>query len=100
LKRACKEIPAPVFALWANTIEPAPTNREYADLGARMIMYPIIAATWGLDLLLDRWVGARDSCSVLLAMIFGLASSDEFSRRHYEHSPRQRKRSSERTTRP
>ena len=49
LKRACKEIPAPVFALWANTIEPAPRNQEYADLGACMIMYPTIAATWGLQ---------------------------------------------------
>ena len=49
LKRACKEVPAPVFALWANTIEPAPTNQEYADLGACMIMYPTIAATWGLQ---------------------------------------------------
>jgi 2-methylisocitrate lyase-like PEP mutase family enzyme len=49
LKRACKEIPAPVFALWANTVEPAPTNGEYEDLGACMIMYPTIAATWGLQ---------------------------------------------------
>jgi 2-methylisocitrate lyase-like PEP mutase family enzyme len=49
LKRAVAEIPAPVFALWANTVEPAPTNAEYADLGACMIMYPTIAATWGLQ---------------------------------------------------
>ena len=49
LERACKEIPAPVFALWANTVEPAPSNREYEELGACMIMYPTIAATWGLQ---------------------------------------------------
>jgi 2-methylisocitrate lyase-like PEP mutase family enzyme len=49
LKRACKEIPAPVFALWANTVEPAPANGEYEDLGACMIQYPTVAATWGLQ---------------------------------------------------
>jgi len=48
LKRACKEIPAPVLAIWGGKDEP-PTWNEYDKLGVRIALYPTIAATVGLQ---------------------------------------------------
>ncbi len=48
LKRACKEIPAPVLAIWGGGGEP-PSWKEYDKLGVRIALYPTIAATAGLQ---------------------------------------------------
>ncbi|MDB5795293.1 MAG: isocitrate lyase/PEP mutase family protein [Noviherbaspirillum sp.] len=53
LKRACKEIPAPVLTIWGGE-GPAPTPAEYEQLGVRIALYPSITtatamqATWEL----------------------------------------------------
>jgi 2-methylisocitrate lyase-like PEP mutase family enzyme len=53
LKRACKEIPAPVLAIWGGE-GPAPTPAEYEQLGVRIALYPSLTtatatqATWEL----------------------------------------------------
>jgi 2-methylisocitrate lyase-like PEP mutase family enzyme len=46
--RACREIPAPVLVLWGGK-PPAPTVEEWERLGVRIAMYPVIAATAGLQ---------------------------------------------------
>jgi 2-methylisocitrate lyase-like PEP mutase family enzyme len=48
LKRACAEIPAPVLTIWGGD-GPAPTIEEYDALGVRIALYPVIAATAGLQ---------------------------------------------------
>jgi 2-methylisocitrate lyase-like PEP mutase family enzyme len=47
LERACREIPAPVLVIWGGADEPEPTLEEYAQLGARIVLYPTIAASAG-----------------------------------------------------
>lgn len=53
LKRACKEIPAPVLAIWGGE-GPAPTPAEYEKLGVRIALYPSLTtaaatqASWEL----------------------------------------------------
>lgn len=44
MREACARIPAPVLALWGGG-QPAPTLEEYAALGARIALFPTIAAT-------------------------------------------------------
>jgi 2-methylisocitrate lyase-like PEP mutase family enzyme len=48
VKRACKEIPAPVLAIWGGKDAP-PTEAEYEKLGLRIILYPVFCATAGLQ---------------------------------------------------
>jgi 2-methylisocitrate lyase-like PEP mutase family enzyme len=44
MKLACETIPAPVLPLWAGA-QPAPTLEEYQALGARIALFPTVAAT-------------------------------------------------------
>src|SRR5262249_30549326 len=46
--RACAEIPAPVMVIWGGE-HPAPTLDEYAKLGVRIALYPVIASAVGLQ---------------------------------------------------
>jgi len=48
VKQACKEIPGPVLAIWGGKESP-PSWEEYEKLGARIVLYPTIAATAGLQ---------------------------------------------------
>ncbi|HUB96520.1 MAG TPA: isocitrate lyase/PEP mutase family protein [Stellaceae bacterium] len=48
LKRACKEIPAPVLAIWGGNDAP-PSIAEYEALGVRIALFPVQAATSGLQ---------------------------------------------------
>jgi 2-methylisocitrate lyase-like PEP mutase family enzyme len=48
IAEACKAIPAPVMPLWGGPL-PAPTPPELEQLGARIALYPTIAATVGLN---------------------------------------------------
>jgi 2-methylisocitrate lyase-like PEP mutase family enzyme len=48
IKEACQRIPAPVLALWGGD-RPAPTLEEYEALGAKIALFPTIAATAGLQ---------------------------------------------------
>jgi 2-methylisocitrate lyase-like PEP mutase family enzyme len=45
LEVACREIPAPVLVIWGGADEPEPTLEEYQQLGARIVLYPTIAAS-------------------------------------------------------
>jgi 2-methylisocitrate lyase-like PEP mutase family enzyme len=45
LGTACREIPAPVLVIWGGAEEPEPSLSEYEDLGARIVLYPTIAAS-------------------------------------------------------
>jgi 2-methylisocitrate lyase-like PEP mutase family enzyme len=48
IARACEAIPAPVMPLWGGPL-PSPTPAEYEQLGAKIALYPTIAATVGLN---------------------------------------------------
>lgn len=48
LRRACKEIPAPMLAIWGGQEKP-PTEAEYEKLGLRIVLYPTFCATSGLQ---------------------------------------------------
>ncbi|MBT7033083.1 MAG: isocitrate lyase/PEP mutase family protein [Rhodospirillaceae bacterium] len=47
LKKACKEIPAPVQVIWGGK-DAAPSPAEYEDLGVRIALYPVFFATIGM----------------------------------------------------
>jgi 2-methylisocitrate lyase-like PEP mutase family enzyme len=48
VRRACAEIPAPVLVVWGGPL-PAPTPAEYEAAGAKIALYPAIAATSGMN---------------------------------------------------
>ncbi len=48
VRRACAEIPGPVLAIWGGK-DAAPTVEEYGALGVKIALYPVIAATAGLQ---------------------------------------------------
>ena len=48
VKEACERIPAPVLTIWGGP-EPAPTPEEYEKLGLRIVLYPVIGATAGMQ---------------------------------------------------
>jgi len=48
LRNACREIPGPVLVIWGGK-DAAPSVEEYAALGAKIALYPVIAATAGLQ---------------------------------------------------
>jgi 2-methylisocitrate lyase-like PEP mutase family enzyme len=48
LRRACKEIPAPVLVIWGGRDLP-PTNAEFDKMGVRIALYPTFCATAGLQ---------------------------------------------------
>lgn len=48
VRRACKAIPGPVLAIWGGEEAP-PSWAEYESCGLRIVLYPTIAATAGLQ---------------------------------------------------
>src|SRR5215472_9556969 len=48
LRRACREIPAPVLTIWAGH-EPAPTLAEYEEMGLRIALFPTMTASAGIE---------------------------------------------------
>ena len=48
VREACARIPAPVLTIWGGP-DPAPSVEEYEALGVRIILYPVCAATSGLQ---------------------------------------------------
>lgn len=48
LELFCREVPAPVLAIWGGP-QPEPTIEEYARTGVRIMLYPVIAASAGLQ---------------------------------------------------
>ncbi len=48
IAEAAKRIPAPLLVIWGGG-DPQPTLKEYEDLGARIVLYPTIAANAGLN---------------------------------------------------
>jgi 2-methylisocitrate lyase-like PEP mutase family enzyme len=49
LRAVCAAVPGPVLAIWGGDTEPAPTIEEYAELGLRIALYPVLAASAGLQ---------------------------------------------------
>jgi 2-methylisocitrate lyase-like PEP mutase family enzyme len=56
IARACAEIPAPVMLIWGGS-QPAPTLEEYAALGVRIALYPVVASSVGLQ---AAWMTLND----------------------------------------
>jgi 2,3-dimethylmalate lyase len=56
VERACAQIPAPVMVIWGGE-PPAPTLEEYARLGVRIALYPVIASAVGLQ---AAWMALND----------------------------------------
>ena len=48
VRNACREIPGPVLAIWGGK-DAAPTIEEYGAMGVKIALYPVIAATAGLQ---------------------------------------------------
>ncbi|MDP6174449.1 MAG: isocitrate lyase/PEP mutase family protein [Rhodospirillales bacterium] len=48
LARACAEIPAPVLTIWGGK-DHAPSPEEYEQMGVRIALYPVCAATSGMQ---------------------------------------------------
>lgn len=48
VQEACARIPAPVLTIWGGP-EPAPTPEEYEKLGLRIVLYPVLAASAGMQ---------------------------------------------------
>jgi 2-methylisocitrate lyase-like PEP mutase family enzyme len=49
IRIACAETPAPVLAIWGGEQEKPPSREEYEALGLRIVLYPVCAATSGLQ---------------------------------------------------
>ncbi len=49
LARVCAASPAPVLCNWFSNVEPPPSFAEFAELGARVALYPVMAAQAGLQ---------------------------------------------------
>ena len=48
LRRAVKEVPAPLLVIWGGA-EPAPTPEEYQALGVRIALYPTFTSTYAVQ---------------------------------------------------
>jgi 2-methylisocitrate lyase-like PEP mutase family enzyme len=48
LRRACREIPVPVLTIWGGA-EATPTLAEYEELGLRIVLYPTMTSSAGLE---------------------------------------------------
>ena len=48
LARFCKEVPAPVLAIWGGG-QPEPTFDEYRKTGVKIMLYPVLAASAGMQ---------------------------------------------------
>jgi 2-methylisocitrate lyase-like PEP mutase family enzyme len=66
LKRACAEIPAPVLAIWGGDDAP-PTVEEQEKLGVRIALFPVIAATAGLQAAWEELNELRERGTLALA---------------------------------
>jgi 2-methylisocitrate lyase-like PEP mutase family enzyme len=49
LARVCAATAAPVLCNWFSSVEPPPSFEEFAKLGARVALYPVMAAQAGLQ---------------------------------------------------
>jgi 2-methylisocitrate lyase-like PEP mutase family enzyme len=66
LKRACAEIPAPVLTIWGGKEAP-PTVEEYEALGLRIALFPVVAATSGLQAAWEMLNDLKERGSIALA---------------------------------
>jgi len=66
LRRACREIPAPVLAIWAGH-EPAPTLAEYEEMGLRIALFPTMTASAGVEAAWQLLNELREKGNVALA---------------------------------
>lgn len=66
LKRACAAIPAPVLTIWGGKKAP-PSVAEYEALGLRIALFPVVAATSGLQAAWEMLNDLRERGSAALA---------------------------------
>ncbi len=79
VKRACKEIPAPVLAIWGGEDTP-PTEAEYEKLGLRIVLYPVFCATAGLQAAWELLNDVRKDGGTALHAWNGRANSSKWGR--------------------
>lgn len=76
---ACKEIPAPVMPLWGGD-GPPPTVEEWEELGARIVLYPVQAATVGMQASWEVLNDLKERGGVALQDFFAKAESSKWGR--------------------
>lgn len=79
VKQACKEIPAPVLAIWGGEDTP-PTEAEYEKLGLRIILYPVFCATAGLQAAWELLNEVREGGGAALHAWNGRANASKWGR--------------------
>lgn len=66
LKRACAEIPAPVLTIWGGKEAP-PSLAEYEALGLQIALFPVVAATSGLQAAWETLNDLKERGTIALA---------------------------------
>jgi 2-methylisocitrate lyase-like PEP mutase family enzyme len=84
LRAACREIPAPVLALWGMGGEPPPSFEEFTELGARIALYPVLASTAGLQAAWDVLSDFRARGPAALADAAARAQQSPFGRTDFK----------------
>lgn len=79
IAEACRRIPAPVLIIWGGP-DPAPTWEEYEKLGARIVLYPTIAANVGLNATWHALHDLKERGAPALADISARARASKFGR--------------------
>ncbi len=80
LRTVCREVPAPVLALWGMGGEPPPSFEEFTELGARIALYPVLASTAGLQAAWDTLSDFRARGPAALADAAARAQQSPFGR--------------------
>jgi 2-methylisocitrate lyase-like PEP mutase family enzyme len=79
VKRACKEIPAPVLAIWGGKDAP-PSEADYEKLGLRIVLYPVFCATAGLQAAWELLNDVREQGGAALQAWNGHANRNRWGR--------------------
>lgn len=80
LRTVCREVAAPVLALWGMGGEPPPSFEEFTELGARIALYPTLASTAGLQAAWDTLSDFRVRGGAALAEAAARAQQSPFGR--------------------
>ena len=79
LRIACKEIPAPVLAIWGGDDMP-PTLAEYEKAGTRIALFPTFCATAGLQTAWDLLHEVKTGGAEAIAAFYANASKGKWGR--------------------
>jgi 2-methylisocitrate lyase-like PEP mutase family enzyme len=86
LRRACREIPVPVLAVWGGA-ESTPTLEQYEELGLRIILYPTMTANAGLEAAWQLLNELRDKGNGALAEWSASIERSPWGRANRPHAP-------------